>query len=106
MGRGNHSRLHYVHGCAQAAFASEGSVAPYLAGAGYGLCEVQGEQGLGGEEQDGWLVGGGWSRRGGVLNVCFPRLITLNGMKASEEITEEQSRQARPSFPSWANPVD
>jgi hypothetical protein len=24
------------------------------------------------------------------------RLITLNGMKASEEITEEQSRQVRP----------
>jgi ESCRT-I complex subunit VPS28 len=27
----------------------------------------------------------------------FFRLITLNGMKASEEITEEQSRQARSS---------
>ncbi len=24
---------------------------------------------------------------------CIPRLITLNGMKASEELTEEQARQ-------------
>ena len=31
------------------------------------------------------------------------RLITLNGMKVSEEITEEQSRQVRRPFPSsWS----
>ena len=34
---------------------------------------------------------------------CFPcfRLITPNGMKASEETTEEQSRQVHFSFPQW-----
>jgi len=38
-----------------------------------------------------------------VLNLNFPRsrLITLNGMKASEEITEEQSRQVHLQFPQW-----
>lgn len=30
------------------------------------------------------------------LNPDVYRLITLNGMKASEELTEEQSRQVRP----------
>ncbi len=28
--------------------------------------------------------------------ITVPRLIALNGMKASEEITEEQSRQVAP----------
>lgn len=28
--------------------------------------------------------------------ITVPRLISLNGMKASEEITEEQSRQVAP----------
>lgn len=55
----------------------------------------------------GWLVDGKhsiprWSSDGLCLSL---RLITLNGMKASEEITEEQSRQARPSFLSSFTPL-
>jgi hypothetical protein len=31
-----------------------------------------------------------------LFSLSVARLITLNGMKASEEITEEQSRQVSP----------
>ena len=48
--------LHNVRGRAQAADAREGSAAPNTAGARYELRAVQGQQGLGGTEQDGRLV--------------------------------------------------
>lgn len=44
-----------------------------------------------------WCVGDYDSCVASLLTY-YTRLITLNGMKASEEITEEQSRQVRISF--------
>lgn len=57
---------------------------------------------IGKEEVSWWHGKGKWSLRTLLLLASFKfillyshRLITLNGMKASEEISEEQSRQVR-----------
>jgi len=56
-----------------------------------GYAWFKGSKGLGRTEQNGWMV-----RLSPTLHFLYSllyRLITLNGMKASDEITEEQSRQ-------------
>ena len=94
------TELYHIRGRAQAAHAREGPAAPDPAGARHKLRAFQGQQGLGGPEQDGWLVSSlfpaahrvsGNGRADTSANLY--RLITLNGMKASEELTEEQARQ-------------
>ena len=47
MGRRDHAELHHIHGCAQVAVTGERPTPSDLAGAGYGVCEVQGKQRLG-----------------------------------------------------------
>ena len=46
-----------------------------------------------GKEGAKWFLGGLSSCDHGLSAETTSRLITLNGMKASEEITEEQARQ-------------
>jgi hypothetical protein len=50
------TELYHVHGCIAAADACERPIAPDLAGTCDALRAVQGQQGLGGSEQDGWVV--------------------------------------------------
>ena len=56
MGGRDHAELHHIHGCAQATATSQRSAASDFAGVGHRVCEVQREQGVGREEQDGWVV--------------------------------------------------
>jgi len=54
MGRRDYVKLYYVH--SQTAVTSQSSIVPGFAGAGDGVREAQRKQGLGRQEQDGWLV--------------------------------------------------
>lgn len=91
MGRGDDTELHYLHGCSETETSSERSVASHLARVSHWLRPVQGEQRMGRAESDGRMVS---SLRSETLFLHLSlRLITLNAMKASEEISEEQSRQ-------------
>ena len=56
MGRRDHTKLYHLHGRAQVTITSQRPIASDPTRVGHGVCEVQGEQGLGREEQDGWLV--------------------------------------------------
>ena len=69
MGRGDHTKFHHIHGCAQITVTSEGPTASDLAGAGHGLCEVQGEWRVRGEERDGRYARNRPRSLGGVLNL-------------------------------------
>ena len=88
-----HLELHHLHGCTEAWLPCQRSTPPYPAGACDWVCTIQGEQGLGGSREDGQLVSLPSQNTERISMIWSHRLITLNGMKASEEITEEQSRQ-------------
>jgi ESCRT-I complex subunit VPS28 len=88
--------LYYVYGCPTSPYACKGPVTSYAARIGDWIRKIQGQQGLGRPQQDDFVVCSSPLAEICLISLGHPRrLITLNGMKASEELTEEQARQVR-----------
>ncbi|KAG6334696.1 hypothetical protein ID866_4395 [Astraeus odoratus] len=88
------AEFHNFYGCVEASTSGQRPAASYSPGAHHGLCAIQGQQRLGWKKSNGGMVGIPLLAPVDHLgDITCLRLITLNGMKASEELTEEQSRQ-------------
>lgn len=92
--------FHYVHGRTQAQPQGKRSATSFPYGTHVVLLSIQRQPGVGGQGKDPALVRSfvyAYSSSPAEI-LPFARLIELNGMKASDEITEEQSRQVGFSF--------
>jgi ESCRT-I complex subunit VPS28 len=82
--------IHYIHGCSEIESKGQRSITSLPYGINEWLFKIQGESRMGRKSKDLTLVS---SLQCLIRSRANDRLITLNALKASDEITEEQSRQ-------------
>lgn len=103
----NDAELYYLHGRSKAPASSQRPAPSTIAGVDDWICKIQRECGMGGKRSHRALVRPrATSVVNGMNDAYLGRLVTLNAMKASDEITEDQSRQVASFIVSYDTSTD